>query len=265
MGFRTALPDPGQAHVWFVELAANPATVAACSRTLSADETERAFRFRAERLRTGFTLARGILRELLGRYLAIEPGRVAFAYGQFGKPRVALPESSLRFNLAHSGGLAAYAFAAGCEVGVDIERMRPRLGREEIVRRFFSPEEREEWLGLDLSRRDEAFFRGWTGKEAYIKALGSGLSTPLDGFRVRLAAGAAAAPVRMPGDAGEAGKWRVVPLAPADGYAGSLAIPEGIRGVRVLPRLTAEAALALAGSGEPFPPAGRWIEAGARV
>jgi 4'-phosphopantetheinyl transferase len=228
-----SLPDRREVEVWFVELAASPASAEECAAILSADESERAARFRFPHLRTAFTLSRGILRILLGRYLGIDPDRVRFAYGPRGKPRLAQPETPLEFNLAHSGGLAAYAFAVGCEVGVDIEKIRPVSDQDDIVRRFFSREECEEWMGLDPAQRDEAFFRCWTRKEAYIKALGDGLSMPLDSFQVSLRPGAPAALIRAAGDPGAASRWSLWSLEPAEGYAGSLALPERGRGVRL--------------------------------
>src|ERR1035441_10265765 len=138
MELRDTLPLQREVHVWFVELAASATSVEACFRSLSADERERASQFRFEHLKTAFTLSRGILRVLLGRYLAIEPDRVRFAYGDRGKPRLAFPEAPLEFNLAHSGRFATYAFAIGCELGVDIEEVRPVPDQENIVRRFFS-------------------------------------------------------------------------------------------------------------------------------
>jgi 4'-phosphopantetheinyl transferase len=255
MELSDTLPDQREVHVWFVELAASAASVEACFRSLSADERERASRFRFEHLKTAFTLSRGILRVLLGSYLAIEPDRVRFAYEPRGKPRVAFPDTPLEFNLAHSGKFATYAFAVGCELGVDIEEVRPARDQESIVRRFFSREEREEWLELDLSQRDEAFFRCWTRKEAYIKALGDGLSMPLDSFRMSLRQGVPAALIYAAGDPTAASKWSLCSLAPADGYIGSLAVPERTRSVRVLPRLTAAAVLELVSCPGRFPPA----------
>src|SRR5271157_5160610 len=110
MGPCDALPDQREVHVWFVELSASAASVEGCRRSLSVDESERASRFRSEHLRTAFTLSRGILRALLGRYLAIEPNCMRFAHGSRGKPRLSFPETPLEFNLAHSGRLATYAF-----------------------------------------------------------------------------------------------------------------------------------------------------------
>jgi len=149
---RDTLPEQGEVHVWFVELAAGAASVEACFHCLSADERERASRFCFEHLRTYFTLSKGILRVLLGRYLSMAPARIGFAAGPRGKPRLTDPETQLEFNLAHSGNFAAYAFAVGCQVGVDIEEVRPVPDQEGIVRRFFSPEECAEWLGLTARR-----------------------------------------------------------------------------------------------------------------
>jgi 4'-phosphopantetheinyl transferase len=259
MGLLDTLPDQREVHVWFVELEASAASVEACRRSLSADESERASRFRSEHLGTAFTLSRGILRVLLGRYLAIEPSGIRFAHGARGKPRLSFPETPLEFNLAHSGRLATYAFAVGCELGVDIEEVRPIPDQEDIVRRMFSREECEEWLGLDLSQRGEAFFRCWTRKEAYIKALGDGLSLPLDSFRVSFWPGVPASLIHAAGDPGAASKWSLCSLAPAAGYIGALAFPERTRTVRTLPRLTADAVLELARGPGPFPPASSHI------
>jgi 4'-phosphopantetheinyl transferase len=248
-----SLPDPREVHVWFLELGASDPLVEECFRTLSADERERASRFRFEHLRSEFSLSRGMLRLLLGRYLAVEPARLQFAYGARGKPQLASPESPLRFNLAHSGMLAAYAFAVGCEVGIDVERMRPLDDAEDLVRRFFSPAERDEWLDLDPSRRNEAFYHCWTSKEAYIKASGDGLSTPLDSFRVSLRPDEPAALLRVAGDPAAAGKWSLWSLRPADGYVGSLALPQRGRSVCTVGPLTPAALLALLSSSSSFP------------
>jgi 4'-phosphopantetheinyl transferase len=215
---------------------------------LSADERERAARFCNDRLKTGYALSRGVLRALLGRYLAIEPDQVRFGYGVRGKPRIEFPESAVEFNLSHSGTRAVYAFAVGCELGVDIELVRCTGDYAGIVRRYFSPEECEEWQGLDLSQRDDAFFQCWTRKEAYIKALGDGLAKPLDSFRVSLRPSVRAELLYDSADPAAASRWSILAFHPADGYAGALAVPERGRQVRMFPRLSAAGVLDL-GSG----------------
>jgi 4'-phosphopantetheinyl transferase len=237
MRLRSSLPHGREVHVWFVELAAEGGALEACSRTLSTDEQERSARFRFEHLRAAFTLARGTLRVLLGRYLAIEPERVRFAYGRWGKPRLAFPETPLKFNLSHAGKLAAYVFAVGSELGVDVEEVRPFAEQESIVRRFFSAEERDDWLARGPCERNEAFFRRWTAKEAYVKALGHGIS-------------AIEHPVQV------ARGWTLCSLAPLNGYVGALALPQRGREVRILPPHTAAAMLELVNAPGPFPPEG---------
>ena len=255
MELRESLPGGREVHVWSVELEASATSAEAYSRSLSADETQRASRFRFEHLKRDFTFSRGVLRALLGRYLGTEPSRIRFAYGPRGKPRVAFPETALEFNLAHSGRFASYAFAVGCELGLDIEEVKPISDQEGIVRQFFSPEECAEWLELNPAQRDEAFFRCWTSKEAYIKALGDGLSMPLDSFRVSLRPEVPAMLIHAAGDPDAASRWTMRALSPADGYSGTLAVSELDRSICILPRLTAEAVLQLVSGSDLFPPA----------
>jgi 4'-phosphopantetheinyl transferase len=245
------LPGPGEVHVWIVELLAPAATVEGCAAILSPDETERAERFRFKDLRTAYVLGRGCLRTLLARYAGSSPGDIRFTYGANGKPRLAIPDIGLEFNISHSGTHAAYALAR-CAVGVDIERLRPARDQEDIVRRFFAGEESQEWLALDSCSREKAFFRYWTAKEAYVKATGDGLSMPLDSFRVSLPresgpGGILAAPNRPQQE-----KWLLFELKPADGYVGAIAVPERVKEIRVLAPRTAAAVLERAGI--PAPP-----------
>lgn len=230
-------------QVWFVELTAGRAAIEDYWRILSSDERERAGRFRFPHLKTAFTLSRGTLRILTAGYLNVEPDQIHFGYSERGKPHVARPLTTVRFNLAHSGAFACYAFAAGCEVGVDIEQIRPVREQEQIVRRFFSPEECNDWMELADSERDEAFFRCWTRKEAYIKAVGDGLAIPLDSFRVSLRPDAPAALLQVRPDSGGWRDWALHSISPAAGYAGALMVPEGWRKLRVHSPVTAEAIL----------------------
>ncbi len=152
---------------------------------LTGDERERAGRFHFQRDSSAFAISRGLLRTLAGRYLDAPPERLRFDYTPYGKPYLAgqFAGSPLRFNLSHAHELVLYAFTSGAEVGVDVEYLRPELAGAEIAERFFSPREVEALLTLPVEGRTEAFFRCWTRKEAFIKAVGQGLSFPLDQFR----------------------------------------------------------------------------------
>lgn len=210
-----------EVHVWCVPLDPPEEEVRRCAALLSPDEQARAARFRFEKHRREFTVGRGMLRTLLGRYLDADPRRLEFGYGPHGKP--VLASGGLRFNLSHSGSLALYAVARERELGVDIEEHRPLDDAEQIAERFFSRAENEAFRALPPELRNEAFFLCWTRKEAYIKAIGEGLSLPLHEFDVSLAPGE---PARLLGarDAAQALRWTLRGLDPAPGYAAAIVV-----------------------------------------
>jgi 4'-phosphopantetheinyl transferase len=216
----------GEAHVWRARLDAGPHTVAWLAGTLSADERERAARFRFEKDRVSYTVARGVLRAILGRYLNVTPAELRFAYSPHGKPSLdgALRSSPLRFNVSHSHGLALYAFTSGREVGVDVEHVRPDFAGEQIAEHFFSRGEVTSLRGLPREARLAAFFHCWTRKESYIKARGEGLSHPLELFDVSMAPGEPAALLATRPDPLEATRWSLAELPCDPGYVASLAV-----------------------------------------
>src|SRR5450432_3775189 len=183
----------GEVHVWKAHLDCEEASLRRLEATLSTEETARADRFFAERDRNSFVTTRGILRELLGRYLKCTPAQIEFCYGPKGKPF--LPPDPCRltvqFNVSHCHGLALLAFTPRRNLGVDVERVRAEIAAEEIAERYFLPKEVAELRALHPSLHAEAFFLCWTRKEAYIKARGEGLHIPLESFRVSLTPGKA--------------------------------------------------------------------------
>ena len=196
----------GEVHVWRIQLDQPPEVVERFWGTLDEAERARAGRFHFEKHRQNFVVGRGVLRLLLGRYLETRPEEVRFEYGAQGKP--ALSAGSLRFNASHSGELAVYAFVNDCDVGIDVELIKGDFETEEIAERFFSASEIDVLRALPLTDKPAGFFRCWTRKEAYIKAIGSGLSHPLDQFDVT---------VEIPG-------WSIIDLDVGPGYAAALAI-----------------------------------------
>jgi 4'-phosphopantetheinyl transferase len=158
-----------------VSLSAPEDRIARFRGVLSPDERDRAGRFRFQHLQDSFVLARGALRVLLSRYLGADPASIAFEYAAKGKPGLA-PPARLRFNLSHSGGVAIYAFTLDCEVGIDVEAIRPVMDMESIARRMFGEGVARDVMSLSPGRREAAFFRHWTRMEACGKASGDGLS-----------------------------------------------------------------------------------------
>ena len=221
----TALPGD-EVHVWRARLDAPPERVRRLLDFLAPDERERAGRFHFQRDRDHFTVARGLLRSILGGYSSFGPERLRFEYGAQGKPSLAAEHNpgGLRFNVSHSHGVALFAVTRDREVGVDVERVSARVSCEEIAGRFFSPREVEGLRALPAALREAAFFNCWTRKEAYIKARGEGLTLPLDGFDVSLAPGEPAALLANRLDPEDVSRWSLRELHPWPGFAAALAV-----------------------------------------
>lgn len=226
------LPEPALAaddvHVWHVDLRRKADTL---EPLLSEDEVERADRFRFERDRRRYVVGRGLVRTLLGRYLRRDPAGLVFRYGRYGRPE--LP--TLSFNVSHSGETALVAVALDGDVGVDVEQLRPEPAEEEVAERFFSRREVEALRSLRRVEQPSAFLACWTRKEAFVKALGDGLSLALDSFDVTLRPGEAPALTRTAWSASEPRRWSLVDLsARVPGHVAALAVRR--TGVRVLVR-----------------------------
>ena len=217
-------PKTGEVHVWRVDLEQPEDLVQKFRSTLEEDERSRADRFHFEKDRRAFTVSRGFLRHVLGSYLKTTPDAVRFSYGPYGKPALdgEHKNSSLRFNMSHSHGVGLVAVSDGREVGVDVEHVRADFANEEIARRFFSPREVAAFNALPNTEQVAAFFRCWTRKEAYIKAIGRGLSQPLDGFDVTLAPEETPALLRV--DEDDASRWTLSDIDVGNDYAAALVV-----------------------------------------
>ena len=184
--------DGHQVHVWRAILSQPEQTRARLLSLLSPDETRRMARFLSQGHQHRFGTGRGIVRDILARYLQAEPGSLEFAYAEKGKPRLN-SLSSIHFNAAHTGDFLLVAVTLASEIGVDIERLRQMKDMDAIARRFFTPREYAAFRQVKEESRRESFFLCWTRKEAVLKAVGAGIPSGLDQFDVSLAPDAPAA------------------------------------------------------------------------
>lgn len=212
--------DEGIVHLWVSSLDQPHEPFEAL---LAADERERAARFVFDRHRHAYIVARGNLRIILGQALHVPAQDVHFVYGQKGKPRLAV-QSPIRFNLSHSGSVVVYAITLGREIGVDVEQMRPLDDMLRLAQTTFSAAEYAVLARVPIDQRQEAFFNAWTRKEAYIKALGDGLSYALQDFDVTLRPGEPAQLLRVAGKPQECDRWSLYAFRPAENYVGALAV-----------------------------------------
>jgi 4'-phosphopantetheinyl transferase len=148
---------------------------------------------------------------------------VSFTYGPKGKPALSGTGCPVSFNVSNSGEIAVYAFTRDCEIGVDVEYRRRVVDIEQIAQRFFAANEVDALLALPEDSRHDAFFNCWTRKEAYIKAVGDGLSVPLDSFEVTLRPGDPARMIALNRSEAEAARWTMHAFTPDPEYAGAIA------------------------------------------
>ena len=217
------LPED-EVHLWQIELAAVATSEQRWQQVLSTDEQTRAARFHFSRDRQHFTATRALLRTILASYVASEPAKLVFRYSEKDKPSLALAGNQVEFNVSHSGTTALLAFARGRVLGVDVERIREDLDPTALAQRFFSTHEQNQLAAVSPSEKYHAFFRGWTRKEAYIKAKGTGLSLPLDQFDVSLQPGDENALRATRPDAAEAALWSLQEIKAGDGYVAALCV-----------------------------------------
>jgi len=226
----TPLPIQGRTStdvlVWRASLQQPPIVVEKLHAVLSKDESKRAEKFHFASDRESFIIARGVLRILLSQYIIIEPQQLQFEYSSTGKPFLSNSNGSidLSFNLSHSGDFALFAFCRGARIGIDIERIRPIEDIEQIAERNFSNKEFKELKSLNGDMRLHSFFNCWTRKEAFIKAIGEGLSFPLQEFDVSVKPDEPAKLLSLHGNQLEAARWSMIDLQPTNNYAAALVV-----------------------------------------
>jgi 4'-phosphopantetheinyl transferase len=214
-----------EVHIWRAALDTDPEHRGAFAATLAPEERTRAGRFHRPIDRDRFIVAHGLLRAIIARYLDRDPGAIAFQQGPSGKPslRDDVGDHDLHFNMSHADGIALYALARDCEVGVDVERVRAGFADERIAERFFSRCELATLRALPPEQQRDAFFHCWTRKEAFVKARGTGIATALDSFDVSLSPDEPAAILAIR-EVGEPHPWSLHHLDPGPHYVGAVAV-----------------------------------------
>lgn len=166
----------GTIHLWRFRLDLSAAESDYLQQDLSPDEIARAERLLIPEKQQQFVVARSGLRNILGRYLCMEPASIQFSYGEQGKPALQTGPASLNFNLAHSGQLALLAVTRTGQIGVDIEYIDQSLDFHLLAEKYFSPQELAVLTSMPEQRQRRTFYRLWTQKESRLKYSGRGFS-----------------------------------------------------------------------------------------
>ena len=225
-----AMPAIGEVHIWTARRTPQGADFAAFQDVLSPSEKAAANRFVQERHRLSYVFSHGVLRNILSSYVERAPGEIRFEHNSFGKPRLAdlEPGNATQFNMSHSGDVVVVAVTTGRHIGVDVELMRPISEFASIARGHFTAQECAFIHSSPAGIQQTAFFTCWTRKEAVIKAVGKGLSIPLNTFDAYIALGQEGRSLRLPAEAPAVEAWWLTDLTVPPGYVGAVAVEQGI-------------------------------------
>lgn len=141
---------------------------------LDTSEREKIAKLKFEWLKQRAIISKGLSRHLIAEYLGMKPAVIKYSYNKFGKPYISDSSDDLQFNISHCDNIIVFAFSSGNEIGVDVEKIKTIEDMEGVADICFTPYEKE-WLNRTESVT-ETFYKIWTIKEAFIKAIGRGFS-----------------------------------------------------------------------------------------
>jgi len=208
-------------HLWRIVLPQSEEIKRNLFESLSNDELSRLAKFYFNRDKDRFLISRGGLRNILARYLNIYPNQVDFQYKTLGKPYI--NNKNLYFNVSHAANCIVYAVSNCSPIGIDIEYCEHDIDYLSITKNFFSNNEYTKLLTLHSDKRLLAFYRCWTRKEAYIKAIGKGLHFPLHQLEVSLLPDEEIQLLKIMDKTAEKDLWKLVEIFPQQDYIASIA------------------------------------------
>lgn len=220
----------GELHIWKINSENFIQSSPVLYEILSVEEKQRAERFHFENDKIVYICARSILRMLLSKYINQDYSSIDFNFNEYGKPE--LPEvinpKNIKFNVSHSENLVLIGFIPNVSLGVDIEYILPNSDLIEIASKYFSSKEIDSLIRFPGEKRTEAFFNCWTRKEAFIKAVGEGLSYPLDKFSVSLN-DEFDVEITIENNQQESSQWKLISFQPEERFAGAFAVKGQIK------------------------------------
>ncbi len=163
----------GELHLWYVYSAISPSAIEKCKNALSKQELAKVTFFEFEQVRDSYIISQGTLRLLLSAYLNIPGHLLQLGRRNKGKP-YSIDDPELYFNMSNTGSIVVIAFSRDGEVGIDIEQKRALPDLDELINRNFTSSEIK-FINSKPKEKINRFFRFWTVKESYLKAIGEGM------------------------------------------------------------------------------------------
>jgi len=216
----------GEIHLWSSFLDQPDDIINRFYEVLSEEEKYRINKYKYKSLRYRHTVSKGLLKDFISKYLNIETKEISFVQNKYGKPSLQpeLNEMNLQFNVSHSENLGIFAFTKGYELGIDVESIQETPNLNRLVDKCFSDFEKEWFYKSEPSLQKELFYKVWTGKEAFIKAIGIGLSFPLKEIEFKINSNKAIEFQSIHGDISYRGKWNIFTFNPPPNFISSLVV-----------------------------------------
>lgn len=218
-------------HIWQLNISQTKNHHEYFNNLLSKDEKLKVERFKFKKDKITSVMARGVLRVLFSKYLDCLIDDIIFKYGEYGKPELA-NNKTIKFNVSHSGEMIVIAFCNDYDIGIDVEYIKRDFNVFDIVDNYFSKQEIKALHKIPNNQQTEAFFRGWTRKEAFIKAKSQGLSFPLDSFSISIDTDENAELYETTWDNNEKNLWNIVPFETHKDYKAAFAVKGKIDAVK---------------------------------
>ena len=217
---------PDEVHVWLVSLQIPSDDLHRLTTYLSPDEEKRVQKFHFEKDKRDYCACRGTLRVILGAYLKQNPASLSFSHNDLGKPFLSenTEANKLLFNLSHSRSMALYCLSRGRRVGIDLEYIHSEIVEGLLNEHVFSSRETTKLQALPEKEQIKAFFDCWTRKEAFSKALGKGISIPMNQFEVSFVPGEPPRLLHTEWSTEEPDLWEIVDLNIDRRYSAALAV-----------------------------------------
>lgn len=179
-----------EVHVWFCfpEQITDQNLLNTYRKMLSKEESKRYQQFIFDNDRHSYLVAHALVRVVLSKYTDIEPADWQFEMNDHGRPEIeqGLCDVPLRFNLTHTKGLCACIVTLDAQCGIDAEYTTRKNDLLKVAQRMFSPNECMQLQRLNGATLSGHFFRYWTLREAYVKAIGTGLSGSSNDFEFEI-------------------------------------------------------------------------------
>ncbi len=219
-----SLPRSNHIHLYAINLSSYLTELKERLTHLSGEERKHAERLPQNHLYQRYVVQRSFLRETIGHYLKVNPQDIEFQYSKHGKPAIVASTDGLSFNISHSEDVLVMAFGQNLSLGIDVEKLKLKL-LEKIVRRFFSKSEAQAYFSATEIQKMEVFYNCWTGKEAYLKARGDGISLDLSSFSIESRLHLPPQLTSFWGDDKEISQWKFYRFKPCKGFIATLVYP----------------------------------------